>query len=283
MGNSGSRFVWYELATSDVESAKAFYAGVVGWGTAEMPGSVYTQFTAGDAPVAGLMKLTPNARRAGALPQWIGFVGVEDVDVAAGRVQRLGGTVLVPPANVPNITQFSVIADPQGAPLALVKTPERDRERPVQPGAPGRVGWHELLATDWERAFTFYGDLFGWQKGNADVNSMGTYQEFSAGAEAIGGMWTSASLSAAWLYYLNVSDIVTAAKRVEASGGRITYGPVAVPGGSRVAHCIDPEGAVFGLIHWRVQVAVACYAPRDASNRPPTRQPGKGGKSGRLP
>ena len=33
MSNSHGRFVWYELMTSDVEAAKAFYAEVVGWGT----------------------------------------------------------------------------------------------------------------------------------------------------------------------------------------------------------------------------------------------------------
>ena len=33
MVNSHGRFVWYELATTDTETAKAFYAGVVGWGT----------------------------------------------------------------------------------------------------------------------------------------------------------------------------------------------------------------------------------------------------------
>ena len=42
-------FVWYELMTTDMEAAKAFYADVVGWGTqdASMPGMPYTLFTAG--------------------------------------------------------------------------------------------------------------------------------------------------------------------------------------------------------------------------------------------
>ena len=40
-------FVWYELMTTDMEAAKAFYADVVGWGTqdASMPGMPYTLFT----------------------------------------------------------------------------------------------------------------------------------------------------------------------------------------------------------------------------------------------
>ena len=56
MVDSHGRFVWYELATTDVEAAKAFYAEVAGWGTrdASAPGMPYTLFTAGEASVAGL-------------------------------------------------------------------------------------------------------------------------------------------------------------------------------------------------------------------------------------
>src|SRR6202045_1176102 len=32
MGNSHGRFVWYELMTTDMKTAKLFYANVVGWG-----------------------------------------------------------------------------------------------------------------------------------------------------------------------------------------------------------------------------------------------------------
>src|SRR3954451_17435474 len=76
-------FVWYELMTTDMEAAKAFYADVVGWGTrdASMPGMAYTLFTAGGAAVGGLMVLPEDARKKmGAKPSWIGYVGVNDVD-----------------------------------------------------------------------------------------------------------------------------------------------------------------------------------------------------------
>jgi predicted enzyme related to lactoylglutathione lyase len=94
------------------------------------------------------------------------------------------------------------------------------------------VGWHELLAADWEKALAFHGELFGWQKADAHIGSMGTYQQFSAGGETIGGMYTKpATLPVPfWLYYFNISDIGTAAKRVEAGGGQILYGPTARAG-----------------------------------------------------
>jgi uncharacterized protein len=265
MGNSWGRFVWYELAATDVEGAKAFYSSVLGWRSQNAPsaGSAYSFFIAKDMPVAGLIELPAGARGAGAPPQWVGYVEVEDVDAAAGRVKKLGGSLHIPPTGVPGVSRFSVIADPQGATLALVKGEGQRQEQPAKPGAPGRVAWHELLAGDLEKAFAFYSELLGWQKGDAYTGPLGTYQQFSTGAEAIGGMFARPEMSpmSQWLYYFSVGDIEPAAKRVEACGGQIFYGPVIVPGGARIVHCMDPQGALFALIDWRVRAAIACYAP----------------------
>lgn len=263
MGDSCGRFVWYELATTDKEAAKAFYASVVGW-DARMAGPVYSLFIAGGVPVAGLVELPAEARRTGALPQWVGYVGVDDVDAAAGRVKRLDGTLHIPPTDLPGVSRFSIIADPQMATLALVRGRERSRAEPAKLGAPGHVSWHELLAADVERAFAFYNELFGWQKARAYTGSMGTYQQFSAGTETIGGMFARPDMSpkSLWLYYFSVGDIEQAAKRAEAGGGQIFYGPVAVPGGARIVHCMDPQGALFALIDWRIKIAIGCYMTR---------------------
>ncbi len=64
------RFVWYELMTTDMEAAKAFYGKVVGWGgrTRRCPAWAYTLFTAGGASVSGLMDLPEDARKMGGAP-----------------------------------------------------------------------------------------------------------------------------------------------------------------------------------------------------------------------
>ena len=133
MVESQGRFVWYELMTWDMETAKTFYASVLGLGTrdAATPGLTYGLFTAGNAPVAGLMKLPDDAGRMGLTPHWIGYVGVDDVDAAANRTTLLGGAVHVPPTEVPGISRFSVIADPQMATLALVKGFRPTKARPA--------------------------------------------------------------------------------------------------------------------------------------------------------
>ena len=43
----------------------------------------------------------------GAQPRWMGYVGVDDVDAATDQLKRLGGTVCMPPTDVPEISRFS--------------------------------------------------------------------------------------------------------------------------------------------------------------------------------
>jgi predicted enzyme related to lactoylglutathione lyase len=269
-GSSFGRFIWYQLLTTDMEAAKAFYTEVVGWGTrdASAPDMPYTLFTAGEASVSGLMSLPEDARKMGARPGWLGYVGVDDVDATADRIQRLGGVVHVPPMDIPDVSRFSIVADPQMATLALFKGFKPVQEQPAELRTPGRVGWHELLAADWEKAWPFYGELFGWQKANADTGAAGTYQLFSAGGETIGGMCTKPPTVPApfWLYYFNVGDIDAAAKRVKTGQGQIINGPIEVAGGRWILQCTDPQGAIFALAGTRSHNGIG-YFERVASPR----------------
>ncbi len=275
MVDSHGRFVWYELITTDVPAAMAFYTKVVGWGAwdASVPGKPFILFSDGKASVAGLTRLPEDARKMGVQPSWVGYVGVDDVDATADRIRRLGGTVHVPPTDVANVSRFSIFADPQTARLALFKWLQPGQQPPAEPDARGRVGWHELIATDWETAWAFYAELFGWQKADADISEAGTYQLFSAGGQVIGGMVTKPPTIPApfWLHYFNIGDIDAAAQRVKAGGGEILDGPLEVPGGSWIVRCADPQGAVFALEGQRKSSPVGYFvraAARDASSAP---------------
>jgi predicted enzyme related to lactoylglutathione lyase len=252
MPASHGRFTWYELMSTDPVAAKAFYSNVVGWGTQDMsmPGMTYTLLTVDEIPVAGLMELPEQARQAGAPPSWLGYVAVDDVDATTDKAKGLGGSVHMPPMDIPDIGRFSVIADPQGAVLGLFRWTDPNAGQTGEPGAPGWAGWHELMAADWEKAFAFYSALFGWQKGQAvDLGPMGTYQLFSVGGQEVGGMFNKPPAVPAcfWLYYFNVDDFDAAVERVKAGGGAIINGPMEVPGGSWIVQCTDPQHAMFAL------------------------------------
>jgi predicted enzyme related to lactoylglutathione lyase len=241
-------FAWYELLTTDMTAAKAFYGTVLGWAVRDASTAkfAYSIFTAGDTPVCGLMELPPEGRKMGATPRWVGYVAVDDVDSTVDRLKRHGGTVYVPPIDT-NIGRISIIADPQKATLAVAEGLKLDQS--AEFGRPGRVSWHELLASDWKTAFPFYSALFGWERAEARTGSAVGYQMLSAGGHVIGGMFTKLPVAPFpfWLYYFNVPEIAVAAKQVTAGGGRIAQGPLEVQGGGWIIRCIDPQGAMFAL------------------------------------
>jgi uncharacterized protein len=250
LGDQHGYFAWYELLTTDLAAAGAFYGEVIGWGAkdASTPELAYTVLTAGEVPVAGLMDLPEEGRRLGATPRWIGYVAVDDMDVTAAQITHLGGAVLVPPTDS-NIGRISVVADPQKATFALVSGLTYGQRQPIGLEEPGRVGWHELLAEDRNKIFDFYGEVFGWHKAHTETDPADLYQLFSAAGQTIGGMLTKLpSVSQPfWLYYFNVDDISAAAERVNAGGGRILQGPIELPDGCWIARCADPQGALFAL------------------------------------
>ena len=252
MTTTHGRYTWYELMTTDTKAAKVFYGKVLGWGTQEMPNPAmpYTLFTLAERPVAGLMTLPEQARAMGAPPSWVGYVGVDDVDATTQEITRLGGKIYMKPTDIPEVGRFAVVADPQGATFALL-TRTDPAQGQAAPGTPGRAGWHELMAVDWEQAFAFYSKLFGWQKGEpVNMGEMGTYQLFTIGGEAIGGMFNKPPMLPVpfWLYYFNVADIEAAGRRITAAGGRVMMGPHQVPTGSWIIHAQDPQGAMFALV-----------------------------------
>jgi uncharacterized protein len=270
--NSNGRFVWYELITTDLEAARAFYANVIGWEMrdASMPGMAYTLCATTDGTVCGLINLTTEAGRLGAKPCWIGYVGADDVDAAATRAIELAGVVEAVPQTVPGVSRFAIVTDPQLAPLGVFKWLMPRPQAPV-PDTAGEIGWHDLMTSDEAGAFTFYHALFGWEKAGTESGPLGTYQLFSVAGETIGGILHKppGAPSPLWLHYFNVGDIDAAVRRATTAGGQVLYGPTPAPGDKFVVQCMDPQGALFGLMGTRKAGPVGYFKRAeegDASN-----------------
>jgi hypothetical protein len=242
-------FAWYELLTTDVAAARAFYGKVVGWGAQDASTTAfpYSVFTAGAIEVGGMMDLPPDALRMGATSRWVGYVGVEDIDGAAERLKQLGGRIYVPPTDS-NIGRVSIVADPQTATLGMVGGLNRGG-RPVGLDDPGLVGWHELLASDAVKAFAFYQALFDWEPAGSQKDPLESYQPFAVDGRTIGGVFNKLPRAPVpfWLYYFNVADMDAAHAAVNAGGGRVVHGPFELTTGHWISRCIDPQGAMFAL------------------------------------
>lgn len=120
-------FCWDELVTTDPEAAGAFYAAVFGWQphAVDMGGGMtYTLLHRpgthgpGGQPIGagGMMKSPPGVQHS----FWIPYIAVDDADRASERAAKLGGTIMVPPTDIPNIGRFSCWSDPQQASIAVL-------------------------------------------------------------------------------------------------------------------------------------------------------------------
>ena len=102
-------FGWFELMTTDVESAKAYYKGLFGWDyeTFPMPGGDYTVIKVDGSGVGGIMGLPLECE--GMPPSWDIYVTVDDVDAVAANVEGYG-----------KYTGDVYIQDPQGAVICAI-------------------------------------------------------------------------------------------------------------------------------------------------------------------
>jgi uncharacterized protein len=110
--NEVGTWTWSELVTPDLAAAKAFYAALFGWGTQDIPGPLpRTSFSLGDLLVGGGHAPAPQEPPA---PRWTVSFRVADADQSAARAQELGGSVLLPPMDIP-VGRLAIVADPAGA------------------------------------------------------------------------------------------------------------------------------------------------------------------------
>lgn len=244
------RFCWYELMSTDPEATHGFYKEIAGWDTMAMENSPmdYTVWMNGEAPIGGLMSLPPEVAERGAPSHWMLYISTPDVKATAAKATSLGATIMAE-LDIPEVGQITVIQDPQGA---IFSAFQPSGMAPGHDGVPnmGEISWHELMTTDWQAAWAFYSEMFGWsEESQMDMGEMGMYHMFKRDAHALGGMMNRPPDMpvCAWLCYVRVPDVAAAIEKVKTLGGTVLYGPMEVPGGDWVAQCIDPTGAAFAV------------------------------------
>jgi predicted enzyme related to lactoylglutathione lyase len=114
------RFSWNELMTTDVEGARNFYGKLFGWQYEGFPTEkmTYEVVHAGGEETGGIMPIPPQAE--GHPPTWGIYVTVDDVDASVKLAEALGGTIHVPPADIPGVGRFAMLQDPQGAYISII-------------------------------------------------------------------------------------------------------------------------------------------------------------------
>jgi predicted enzyme related to lactoylglutathione lyase len=240
-------FSWAELATTDPDAAKSFYAALLGWEAQDLPlpdDGYYSMQRMQGKDVAAITAQQQAQREAGVPPLWQSYVTVESADEAARRAGELGGTVHAPPFDVMEAGRMAVIQDPQGA-FFMVWEPKQHIGAGLV-NAPGALCWNELASPDLDASPAFYKGLFGWDLEAFEGGPM-RYLTIKNGEANNGGMReTQPEEPPNWLVYFAVDDVDATMARVGELGGGTVAGPFEMAMG-KIGIVHDPQGAVFAL------------------------------------
>jgi len=254
MRNPEGTPIWYELLSNDGKAASAFYENVMGWKVLPSPPGVphgYQMIDSGNAGafVGGTMQLTDEMRKNGAKPTWLLYVGVDDVDATAKKVEPAGGKLLMQPFDIPGAGRAAMVADPQGIPFYIMRGSTDGPSTVFERTGMGKCNWNELATPDPESAHKFYTALFGWKyPEKMPMGEAGDYVFVDVGETRIGAtMKQFEQQPKGWLFYFRVPNIDAAVEKVKAAGGTVHADPMVVPGGDKVIVASDPEGTRFGV------------------------------------
>jgi predicted enzyme related to lactoylglutathione lyase len=108
--------VHVEIPAADVKAAGKFYQEVFGWKLQHDEGMNYTMWEAGNGDSYGGFPQVSIENPAG---QVLVYIASDDIDADLKKVEKLGGKVIHPKAEIPQTGWFGVFQDPTGNVLGL--------------------------------------------------------------------------------------------------------------------------------------------------------------------
>ena len=241
---------WVDLATTDAEAARDFYARLFGWSLEVSEDPQYGGYATAkldDKSVAGIGPKQDGDRSPAA---WSLYIGTDDVDGLATKVEEAGGNVVAPPFDVGDQGRMAVFTDPSGAFISGWQAAEMSQ---FASGIDAGYGWAELNARWLDRAIAFYETVFGWTHSEQPFGEGEVYTQFEHDGQPLAGALEMnpqipAETPSYWLLYFNVDDVDSRFKMAVELGGREMVAPQDMPGG-RFAIVSDPQGAAFGILN----------------------------------
>ena len=240
------KFVWHDLITDDVVSAKTFYAGVFGW-SFKAEGD-YTLVYNKDELIAGMMRVSPKEKKE-AEAVWLPSLSVKNVDKTVARLKQQKGQVLKGPLDMKKRGRGALVSDAQGAQLILLHAKGGD---PLDKEA--KIGdwlWNELWSKDPEKSDAFYRKLgtYGTSEVRDRYRILKSKGKWRAGIRDV-SMVSEGEIKTRWVPVVRVDDLASVTKRVEDFGGAVLVTPSKAFHSGNVAIVSDNVGAILILQYW---------------------------------
>jgi uncharacterized protein len=243
----GNKVVHFELQGPDPEGTAKFYSQLFGWHTESIPGEspyIVVDTHAGKGINGGFGRT-----QEGQPPASTVYIGVDDIKATLKQAESLGAKTVVPFTEIPNVVTFALFADPQGAVVGLVQAPQGMEGQNPGPSAGDNpaVDWYEIVGPEPEKAWDFYGKLFGWKVSQAPSPDVVYGMTDPSDSGIGGGIGAAIDGRPQVRAYAGVDDVDTFAKKAESLGAKVVLPPSKVAENTTIALFADPQGTLFGL------------------------------------
>jgi uncharacterized protein len=122
MPNHGE-ICWRELATRDLPAALSFYSQLFGWKLEQTKVTEmdYKEIHINDTAYGGMMAIDDNWGLEPPPSHWSTYIAVDNADETVEKIKANGGSIRVPPFDAPGVGRISMVAEPSGAPFAIIQ------------------------------------------------------------------------------------------------------------------------------------------------------------------
>lgn len=241
------KFVWADLVTDDVPTARKFYAQLFGWTFREVGN--YSIAAHDERPLAGMFQ-RPKPANGEAKPRWFGYISVKSVGSAQKAVTKAGGKVVAAPQKLPERGEQAVFTDPEGAVFGVIRSQGGD-PLDFQPDV-GDWVWIQLLSRDGKKAAEFYSAVAGYEVvENTATNRLSDFVLTSKGfaRATVRTIPTDGEpVKPNWLPFVRVKSVTESVAKAKELGGKVWLEPNADLFKGKVAVVADPTGGAIGLL-----------------------------------
>ena len=239
----------WEIMSNDAPALRTFYQTLFGWEPMiweENPDyALIPSMGEGYGIVGGIGQI-----QEGEFPPYLTFyIEATDFDANVAAIPTLGGTVVVPPMEIPDVGRMALFTGPAGNMVGLMESVEMV-DPPVMPPSAHPVVHFEIGGHDAAPIRDFYTSLLGW--------TYTVYEGFGY-AEVVlpeegpgigGGIATIPAEAPPYVaVYVSVPDLQATLDAAAALGATIVLPPMPIDETLSMAMFVDPQGFPMGLVH----------------------------------
>ncbi len=240
---------WVDVTTTDIEGTNAFYSGLFGWSTEEMPNAGgYTMYSLRGKHVAAGSPPPPGGE--GVPPHWTTYLASDNADETAEKIREAGGAVLMDPFDVFDSGRMTIAQDPTGAAFGIWQAGEHIGAELAN--EPGTLNWNQCQTDDPGRAAAFYAEVFGYEIDEIDLGGGEPFRILKVDGRGVAGVREHVpqmgNVPPHWSTVFQVADTDESVGAATELGGTVVMEPLELPDIGRIAVLQDPVGAAFQVI-----------------------------------